>query len=316
MSRQHDVRIEERGRGGVTMNERLYMNMSWMEVGVGVGQSELDAERAGGSSSSALPFPTESPFGAAALEDKLAQFLKEKNVEFVIYDDTQHPSRFGLLTWSVDPSDFVTKKRPALDAFMAAQPKGTLKIVTTMFGKTYSNGHEPDLDFTLLKKPVKVASAEENCWAVWYPLKRKGKFYSLDPSKMCELLLEHALIGRCYGEKNLAHDVRLNCYGLDTEDNEFVVGIIGKELHPLSKVIQDMRKTDHTSEYMDRLGPFYVGYRRSQNVLGLPGKAVKVAEEGDQAYNATEAAKVYDPANSAGEGESAKGAGKGGKGKA
>ena len=63
---------------------------------------------------------------------------------------------------------------------------------------------------------------------------------------------------------NAASDIRLNCFGLDENDNEFVVGIIGKELHPLSKVIQDMRGTRHTAEFMDTLGPFFLGYKKAQ----------------------------------------------------
>lgn len=50
------------------------------------------------------------------------------------------------------------------------------------------------------------------------------------------MLLEHAVIGRSYGELGAAYDVRLVSYGLDEKDNEFIIGIVGKELHPLSKV--------------------------------------------------------------------------------
>ena len=38
-----------------------------------------------------------------------------------------------------------------------------------------------------------------------------------------------------------------------------VVGLIGKELFPLSHVVQSMRRTQQTSLYLDRLGPFFVG---------------------------------------------------------
>jgi chlorite dismutase len=55
------------------------------------------------------------------------------------------------------------------------------------------------------------------------------------------------------------HDVRLACFGLDRDDNDFVIGLIGKELHPLSAVVQAMRNTQQTSRYLDRLGPFFVG---------------------------------------------------------
>jgi chlorite dismutase len=63
-----------------------------------------------------------------------------------------------------------------------------------------------------------------------------------------------------YGQKDLAHDVRLACHGLDSADNEFVIGLVGKDLHPLSHLVQAMRKTRQTSEFIAKMGPFFVGY--------------------------------------------------------
>ena len=68
------------------------------------------------------------------------------------------------------------------------------------------------------------------------------------------------MIGRAYGEAGLATDVRLACHGLDTHDNEFVIGLLGKDLYPLSHVVQTMRKTRQTSEYIVQMGPFFVGH--------------------------------------------------------
>jgi chlorite dismutase len=62
-----------------------------------------------------------------------------------------------------------------------------------------------------------------------------------------------------YGAADFAHDVRLACFGLDRDDNDFVIGLIGKELYPLSSLVQAMRKTQQTAMYLDRLGPFFVG---------------------------------------------------------
>ena len=62
-----------------------------------------------------------------------------------------------------------------------------------------------------------------------------------------------------FGAADYAHDVRLACHGLDRDDNDFVIGLIGKDLFPLSAVVQAMRKTQQTSLYLDRLGPFFVG---------------------------------------------------------
>ena len=73
------------------------------------------------------------------------------------------------------------------------------------------------------------------------------------------ILAEHGAIGMAFGAADYAHDVRLACHGLDRDDNDFVIGLIGKELFPLSAVVQAMRKTQQTSLYLDRLGPFFVG---------------------------------------------------------
>ena len=48
--------------------------------------------------------------------------------------------------------------------------------------------------------------------------------------------------------------------GLDAADNEFVIGLVGRELHPLSHLIQAMRKTRQTSEFIEKMGPFFVGH--------------------------------------------------------
>src|SRR6266545_4680014 len=47
---------------------------------------------------------------------------------------------------------------------------------------------------------------------------------------------------------------------LDSHDNDFLIGLVGKDLQPLSHLVQAMRKTAQTSEYMASLGPFFVGH--------------------------------------------------------
>ena len=56
------------------------------------------------------------------------------------------------------------------------------------------------------------------------------------------VLREHADIGKAYGDQDLAHDVRLACHGLDKNDNDFIVGLVGPRLHPLSIIVQRMRQ--------------------------------------------------------------------------
>ena len=71
--------------------------------------------------------------------------------------------------------------------------------------------------------------------------------------------MEHGGIGMAFGRAGLGHDIRLACHGLDKADNDFIVGLVGKALFPLSAVVQSMRKTQQTALYLDRLGPFFVG---------------------------------------------------------
>jgi chlorite dismutase len=102
--------------------------------------------------------------------------------------------------------------------------------------------------------------ADAHRWHVWYPLRRTAAFARLDPHEQGQILREHAQIGMAYGAQGLATDVRLASYGLDAGDNEFVIGLVGKELHPLSHLIQAMRKTRQTSEFIEKMGPFFVGH--------------------------------------------------------
>ena len=39
-----------------------------------------------------------------------------------------------------------------------------------------------------------------------------------------------------------------------------MIGLVGRELHPLSHLVQAMRKTRQTSEFIEKMGPFFVGY--------------------------------------------------------
>ena len=67
------------------------------------------------------------------------------------------------------------------------------------------------------------------------------------------------MLGLAYGSAGYAPDIRLACYGLDRNDNEFVIGLVSADLYPLSKIVQEMRKTQQTAKHMDSLGPFFVG---------------------------------------------------------
>lgn len=186
----------------------------------------------------------------------LASAFDERSIAAVVYDDVNDPRSIGVLTFSEDPAHFVTAVRPVLsDSGLGLE----LRPELTMLGRTYSTGYEQDLAFWLLERPKETVLNEAHPWAVWYPLRRSGAFSKLDPREQGAILREHGAIGRAYGAADLAHDVRLACHGLDSKDNEFVIGLIGKELHPLSHIVQAMRKTRQTAEFISQMGPFFVG---------------------------------------------------------
>lgn len=198
----------------------------------------------------------------------LGERIAKTGAGVVIYEDVNDPFSFGVLTFSADPAVFVDKVRPAL--LEAGTGSGTIALRDdmTMFGRTYSTGYEADLEYWMLRRPAETVLNEKWPWAVWYPLRRTGAFEKLEPREKGGILREHAEIGKSYGAADLAHDVRLACHGLDKNDNEFVIGLIGAELHPLSHVVQQMRGTRQTAEYISQMGPFFVGraiFRSAEN---------------------------------------------------
>jgi len=183
--------------------------------------------------------------------------VQGSGVEAALYEDLSNPRGFGLLTMSEDPEFFTTGLRRLVNV----GPLADIRIDDgcTMFGRTYALGHEADLKDWLLDRPRRVVTAPENRWAVWYPLRRSGAFAKLAGKEQGEILREHGVIGRAFGEAGLGQDVRLACFGLDRNDNDFIIGLIGKELYPLSKLVETMRKTKQTSTYIEKLGPFFIG---------------------------------------------------------
>lgn len=178
-------------------------------------------------------------------------------IEAVLYLDANDPYGIGILFLSEDSDLFVTDVRTLLNR----EPFDMLdrRPELTMFGRTYATGYEPDLNDALIGRPQRTVFNPDWPWGIWYPLRRSGAFARLDHKEQRKMLMEHASIGRTYGREDYAHDVRLACYGMDENDNDFVIGLVGKELYPLSRVVQDMRKTQQTSLYIDSLGPFFVG---------------------------------------------------------
>jgi chlorite dismutase len=196
-------------------------------------------------------------FGGCVDAAAVASHIGRAGIEGVVYEDVNDPRGVAILTLTRAPEAFVDAVRPALNSGPCAAL--ALKPEYTMLGRTYAIGYEPDLRETLIDRPRRTVLNADWRWAVWYPLRRSGRFAQLDEQEQRKILAEHGAIGMAFGAGDLAHDIRLACHGLDRDDNDFVIGLIGKELFPLSAVVQSMRKTQQTSLYLDRLGPFFVG---------------------------------------------------------
>jgi chlorite dismutase len=196
---------------------------------------------------------------------QVAERCYARRIGAVVYADAMAPQGVGVLSWSDDPAHFVRVVRPLLAADAAA----VLRPGYCMIGRTYGTGHEPDLEWSLLRRPIENVLNEAHPWHVWYPLRRTSAFARLEPHEQSQILREHAQIGMAYGAQELAHDVRLACYGLDASDNEFVIGLVGGELHSLSHLVQAMRKTRQTSEFIEKMGPFFVGHA-THRLAGAP----------------------------------------------
>ena len=183
--------------------------------------------------------------------------LAAAGVEGALYLDANDPKGIGLIVVSEDPDYFVSTLR----AVFNAPPFSSLmhKPEFDMLGRTYSIGYEPDLEDTLLIKPRSKTLNPAYPWAVWYPLQRSKKFQTLPEDHQRRILAEHGTLAKRYGVAGHAADIRLACHGLDKHDNDFIIGLVGPALYPLSAVVQEMRKTEQTSQYLDSLGPFFVG---------------------------------------------------------
>jgi chlorite dismutase len=204
-------------------------------------------------------------FGGASVTGSLVAALEGSGIEGALYEDVNDPDGVALLTFSETPDTFVTSIREFLHTspFAALERKPDL----TMFGRTYSLGHEEDLEETLVERPRRRVLDPDLRWAIWYPLRRSGSFEQLSRKEQNAILMEHGGVGTAFGRAGLGFDIRLACHGLDRSDNDFVIGLLGPELHPLSIIVQRMRKTRQTSLHLERLGPFFVGRVAWQSLL-------------------------------------------------
>ena len=196
-------------------------------------------------------------FGDCHDSGSVVDALATSGLTGAVYVDANDPLGVAVIVAAEDPECFVTQLR----ALFTAAPFDALrhKPEFDMLGRTYSIGYEPDLLDTLFHKPLQKLTNPKTPWAIWYPLQRAKKFQQLPEEHQKRILAEHGNLAHRYGAGGHAADVRLACHGLDRNDNDFIVGLLGPKLHPLSAVVQEMRRTEQTAQYLDSLGPFFIG---------------------------------------------------------
>lgn len=204
-------------------------------------------------------------FGGVDDLNSIVQSFNESGIEGVLYLDINDPLGIGVVAMNEDPDFFIGEFRE----FLNTDPFSDLRLKEefTMLGRTYSLGYENDLEKTLISGPRNKILDEELKWAIWYPLRRVKSFENLPQEEQRAILGEHGKVGFQFGKAGYAKDIRLASFGLDKNDNDFVIGVLGKELYPLSAVIQRMRKTKQTSTYLESLGPFFVGKAIVRNMV-------------------------------------------------
>jgi len=196
--------------------------------------------------------------------------VKASGIDAVVYESVSDPTGVAIALAHEDPGFFIDSVRPLIQgegfegAGLIPQPE------FTMFGRSYAIGYEPDLEETVIHRPKRHLFHPDWPWAIWYPLRRKGSFEQLPREEQMGILKEHGEIGMRFGRSGLAYDIRLACHGLDANDNDFIIGLMGKDLHPLSAIVQTMRKTKQTSTHLEQLGPFWVGRTVYKSSVSTP----------------------------------------------
>jgi len=204
-------------------------------------------------------------FGECANLAAVIEAVRAVKAPIAVYRDLNDPFGIGIMTASEDPDFLLGPWRDLFHApvFADLMPKPEY----TMLGRSYSIGYEADLDHVLVNRPIHRLTNPEWPWAVWYPLRRAGAFERLPAEEQKAILGEHGQLGALFSAGDLGYDIRLDCRGIDRNDNDFVIGLIGKDLFPLSAMVQAMRKTRQTSEFLESLGPFFIGKAAWQQVV-------------------------------------------------
>jgi chlorite dismutase len=196
-------------------------------------------------------------FGGCENLDQIKARIESNCPQAVLYQDINDPLGIGVLSFSENPTYIPDTIHPLLrsEEFAGLVQKHEL----SMMGRTYSIGYESDLEDVLIRRPIQRVCDPDTPWVVWYPVRRSGAFERESREEQRKMLMEHGGIGHAYGKAGYAMDIRLAGHGMNSSDCDFIVGLLGKHLFPLSALVQHMRRTRQTSEFIESMGPFFVG---------------------------------------------------------
>ena len=174
-----------------------------------------------------------SPTADAAIRGPSRQRLQAAGVEGAVYEDANDPQGIAILSLTKDPNFFLDAMRPVLNSQAVRVADGEARVHDAR--PHLCAGLRARPAEAILHRPRRTVLNKDWPWAVWYPLRRSGRFAQLPPEEQRVILAEHGAIGMSYGAGDYAHDIRLACYGLDKNDNDFVIGLLGKDaLSPLA----------------------------------------------------------------------------------
>ena len=187
----------------------------------------------------------------------LVDAVEATSVGGALYVDVNSPHGVALLAYTEDPDLLVGELR----LLLGREPFGTLRRRPrlTMLGRTFAVGAESDLVEALIARPIRTVTNPAWPWAIWYPMRRRGEFAGLSTEEQRAALKEHGGRAMAYGRADYAHEIRLACHGLNTRDDDYVIGVVGPDLYPLSHSVQESRKTLLTSRFTARMGPVFTG---------------------------------------------------------
>ena len=122
-------------------------------------------------------------FGGCADAAAAGAALAADGVVGALYLDANDPQGIGTIVLAEDPDYFVTTLRALFNRGPFADY--THKPEYDMLGRTYSIGYEPDLAEAILHRPRRTVLNSGWPWAVWYPLRRSGRFSQLQSWVSC-----------------------------------------------------------------------------------------------------------------------------------